>query len=206
MNDVLYTIGHSTHSTERVIELLRQHGITAVADVRSHPYSRMNPQFNREPLAAWLKDAGIAYVFLGRELGARSGDPGCYVDGRVQYDRLAQTPLFAAGLQRVAQGMASHRLALMCAEKDPLVCHRAILVCRHLIARGIGVQHILEDGRLESHEGALSRLLVELGLSARDFFMNHAEITEEAYARRGQQIAYVATASSGGDTMRVAEP
>jgi uncharacterized protein (DUF488 family) len=190
MKDPVYTIGHSTHSAEKLIALLTRHHITAVADVRSHPYSRINPQFNKEEFRTNLKAAGIAYVFLGRELGARSGDRSCYVNGKVQYDLLARTTLFQAGLDRISQGMNTHRIALMCAEKDPLTCHRAILVCRHLVARGVAAQHILEDGRLESHDEALKRLLAELGLPDRDLFCTRDEVIAEAYLRRGQQIAY----------------
>lgn len=202
MGDVLYTIGHSTHPADKVLKLLRDHGVTAVADVRSRPYSRMNPQFNRESFSSRLKEAGIAYVFLGRELGARPEDPSCYVDGKVQYDLLAKTALFQAGLERVVQGMSSHCVALVCAEKDPLACHRAILVCRHLVARGLKVEHILEDGRLESHEDALARLLTELGLPERDLFRSRNEIIEEAYTRRGQQIAYTGPALSEEEAVR----
>lgn len=190
MNSTVYTIGHSTHPAEKVVDLLRRHRVTTLTDVRSRPYSRMNPQFNREAFSTELKAVGIAYVFLGRELGARSEDRNCYVEGKVQYELLARTELFQAGLERVIQGMTSHRVALMCAEKDPLTCHRAILVCRHLVARGVDVKHILEDGRLESHDDAISRLLRELGLPECDLFRSRNEIVEEAYSKRGEQIAY----------------
>ncbi len=202
MNDVLYTIGHSTHTAEKVIELLRQHGVTAVADVRSHPYSRMNPQFNRGAFSSQLKDGGISYVFLGRELGARPEDRSCYENGKVQYERLARTPLFAAGLERILRGMKTQTIALMCAEKDPIICHRAILVCRHLAGRGVKIAHILEDGRLESQGEAVSRLLRELGLSESDLFRAREEVVEEAYARRGQQIAYVESGRTEGHESR----
>jgi len=151
----------------------------------------MNPQFNREALRAALKEIAIAYVFLGRELGARSSDKSCYINGKVQYDRLAQTSLFREGLDRVEQGLSKHRIALMCAEKDPLTCHRSILICRHLIARNIGVQHIVGDGRLESHDDALARLLQELKIEQSDLFRNQNELVAEAYTQRGEQIAYV---------------
>lgn len=190
MNLTVYTIGHSTHPAEKVIDLLCRHRISAVADVRSRPYSRMSPQFNRESFAATLKTAGIAYVFLGRELGARSEDRSCYVRGKVQYDLLARTEFFQAGIQRLIQGITKHRVALMCAEKDPLACHRGILVCRNLVARGVGVEHILEDGRIENHDDALSRLLRELGLPEGDLFRSRDEFLEEAYSKRGEQIAY----------------
>lgn len=190
MDDFVYTIGHSTHSTKRLVELLSAQGVTTVADVRSQPYSRFNPQFNRENLRAALKEAGLAYVFLGRELGARSKDRSCYREGAVQYDVLARTGLFQEGLTRLAAGIRAHRVALLCAEKDPLTCHRAILVCRHLEALGISAQHVLEDGRLESHDEALTRLLKELGLPEHDLFRNRDELIAEAYDRRGREIAH----------------
>src|SRR5205809_4677843 len=109
MTPAVLTIGHSKHTLERLIELLRGHGVTAVADVRSEPYSRFNPEFNREFLERMMMENEVAYVFLGRELGARSKDPTVYEQGRVQYRKLAQTNLFRAGLQRVINGAQSHR-------------------------------------------------------------------------------------------------
>jgi uncharacterized protein (DUF488 family) len=191
MANSVYTVGHSTHASQHFLDLVGRHEITAVADVRSQPYSRMNPQFNRETLRANLKTAGISYVFLGRELGARSEDQSCYLDGKVQYDRLAQTDLFREGIDRLVQGLSNHRIALMCAEKDPLTCHRSILVCRSLVEREIQVEHILDNGRLESHVDALNRLLLELGIEHADLFRNRRDLISEAYARRGDQIAYV---------------
>lgn len=190
MTGTLYTIGHSTHTAQTVIDLLRLHGITAIADVRSSPYSRMNPQFSRDAFSDLVRACEIAYVFLGRELGARSKDRSCYSQGKVQYDLLARTRLFQAGLDRVIHGMKTHRVALLCAEKDPLTCHRAILVCRHLVTRGVVVRHILEDGRIESHEEALSRLLAEHGLPERDLFRNRSEMIDQAYSERGDKISY----------------
>src|SRR5690242_6209354 len=119
MKETLYTVGHSNNSVEGFIELLRTYAITAVCDVRSHPYSRFVPQFNRDQLKNELRKYGIRYVFLGRELGARPRDPQCYVCGKVQYGRLAQTTLFQQGIKRVRQGMQSYTVALMCAEGDP---------------------------------------------------------------------------------------
>lgn len=191
MSQSIYTIGHSTHSIQRFVGLLKRNEITAVVDVRSQPYSRMNPQFNREVLKTTLKDVGLFYLFLGKELGARSEDPSCYNDGKVQYDRLAQTSLFRQGLERVARGSEAHRIALVCAEKDPLTCHRTILVSRKLAESGIAVNHILEDGRLESHDMALKRLLIELGIESSDLFRTYQDVLAEAYSRRGDQIAYV---------------
>lgn len=205
MAEQVYTIGHSTHATERLMALLASHGVTAVADVRSQPYSRRNPQFNRESLRGDLKSAGIAYVFLGRELGARPEDPTCYVDGQVRYDLLSRTALFQEGLARIAQGVGGQRIALLCAEKDPIRCHRAILVCRHLEACGIPTQHILEDGRLESHSAAVTRLLAELDIPEGDLFRSRDDLVVEAYSRRGTQIAYSETHPTGEATVRVVQ-
>ena len=181
MENVLYTIGHSTHTAERLIGFFKIYKITAVVDVRSYPYSRMNPQFNRETFFSLLKVNDINYLFLGKELGARPKDPNSYVDGKVKFDQLAQTELFQEGLNRVIQNMDNYRIALLCAEKDPLTCHRAILVCRNLVTRGINISHILEDGNLENHDKASLRLLDELGFEARELFRTESEIIDEAY-------------------------
>jgi uncharacterized protein (DUF488 family) len=187
----VFTIGHSTHSIEAFLDLLRRYGITAVADVRSTPYSRMQPQFNRETLAGTLKDQGIAYVFLGRELGARSEDPTCYENGRVQYRRLARTDLFRSGLKRVLEGSKAHRIALMCAEREPLECHRTVLVARELETAGNEVIHIHADGRTEAHGDAIGRLITRLGLPEGDLFRTESDLIDEAYAAQEARIAYV---------------
>ena len=186
----IFTVGHSTHAAEAFVALLRTHGVTAVADVRSAPYSRFNPQFNRETLARALEAQGIRYVFLGRELGARPDDPACYEDGRVRYARLARTALFRGGLDRVVDGARRHRLALTCAERDPLDCHRTILVARELARRGLDVAHILADGRLEPHAATLDRLLARQGLTQPQLFASPEERIEQAYDARAANLAY----------------
>lgn len=190
MNE-LYTIGHSTHRVETFISFLETHGINAVCDVRSSPYSRYNPQFNRETVQQELKRHGIAYVFLGKELGPRSDDPECYDDGKVRYDRLARTDLFQEGLRRIRQGMGSYRIALMCSEKDPATCHRTILVCRHLTEKDIRIRHILEDGSLEENDVTIRRLMDLLKLPESDLFTSPEEMVERAYDIQGDRIAYV---------------
>jgi uncharacterized protein (DUF488 family) len=190
MSALVYTIGHSNHPIARLIELLRSHGITAVADVRSRPFSRFNPHVNRDALTKSLDGAGIAYVFLGRELGARSEDPRCYRDGRVQYDLLAQTDLFRQGISRVREGARSHRIALMCAEKEPIDCHRTILVARVLAAEGVAIRHILADGGIETHEQVVERLVAMLGPTPSDLFGAGEAVVARAYAERAAAIAY----------------
>jgi uncharacterized protein (DUF488 family) len=189
---MIYTIGHSKHPIDRFVALLRQHAIDALGDVRSTPYSRFNPQFNRERLLASLADFGIRYVFLGEELGARSKDPGCYDEaGRVSYAKLAGAASFQHGLDRLLTGMRDHRIAIMCAEREPLECHRTILVARELEKRGVPVTHILQDGSLESNQDAMSRLAAQLKLEGTDLFRTPAELIEEAYEVQGARIAYV---------------
>lgn len=199
MNSTLYTIGHSNHEITVFIELLKQHGITALGDVRSHPYSRHVPQYSRDALKAELAKAGISYVFLGKELGARSNNPACYVQGKVQYDRLAQEPQFAEGLERVRQGMERYCIALICSEKDPLDCHRAVLVARKLFESGVSVAHIHADGTLESQQEMESRLLVVCKLPEEDMFMTREELLADAYKLRGERIAYQDAAMEAAD-------
>jgi len=204
MQEFVFTIGHSTQPAERFIALLKQHGITAVADVRSQPYSRMNPQFNREDLREALRESGVAYVFLGKELGARSEDRACYHDGKVQYGLLAQTDLFRHGLDRVQEGARNFRIALMCAEKEPLECHRTILVARHLETLGLEVRHILGDGRLESHAEAMNRLVRQLHLPEGDMFRSREDVVAEAYRLQEERVAYSLSAGAPAESVRSA--
>ncbi len=197
MSRSVLTVGHSTHPMAGFVALVQTHGVTAIADVRSAPYSRFNPQFNRDTISDALREHGIRYVFVGRELGARSEDPACYEDGRIQYTRLARTVLFQRGLDRVMQEASNHRMALMCAEKDPIDCHRTILVGRELLRRGVDVAHILSDGRLEPHEETMGRLLTRLGMAEPNLFFSRAELMKQAYDAQAARIAYVDQSASG---------
>ena len=183
------TIGHSNHPLDVFVNLLLTHDVTAVADVRSAPYSRYNPQFNRESLEKALKTNGIEYIFLGRELGARSDDHSCYENGRIQYARLARTDLFRGGIERVISSTRDYRVALMCAEREPLECHRTLLVACVLAERGVVIEHILSDGRLEPHEATLERLLD--AANQEDLFLSREERLAEALARQEERISYV---------------
>ena len=197
MSKSVLTVGHSTHPMADFVALVQEHGVTAVADVRSAPYSRFNPQFNRETFSDALREHRIRYVFVGRELGVRSKDPACYEDGRIQYARLARTVLFQRGLDRVMQEARNYRVALMCAEKDPIDCHRTILVGRELLRRGTDVAHILADGRLEPHDETMDRLLARLGMAEPNLFFSRVELIEQAYAAQAARIAYVDEDASG---------
>lgn len=211
----LFTIGHSNHSLETFIQLLHQHQITALADVRSHPYSRYLPHFSQSQLKQALEQVGIKYVFLGQELGARPQNSNCYVDGKALYNRIAGTPEFKQGLERVTEGVQKYRIALMCAEQDPITCHRAILVSPALKNLGCEIQHILKTGNLESHQDLEVRLLKLHNLQPQSdsesrqlsLFdsqtetpeeppLSEAERLEKAYQLQGDQIAYTEKSSS----------
>jgi len=147
----ILTIGHSNHALAVFIALIEGAGVSAVADARSRPVSRWVPHFNRAPLEAALAERGISYLFLGRELGGRPDDPSLLRNGKPDYAAMARTPAFAAGLARVIDASARGRVALLCAERDPIDCHRFRLIGRELAARQIDVAHILSTGEIESH-------------------------------------------------------
>jgi len=189
----LYTIGHSNHTIEKFIKLLSMHSITTVYDVRSHPYSKFNPQFNKETLEKELKNHNIKYFFLGEELGPRSSDQDCYIDGKVQYSSISKTFQFNQGIERLLIEMESNRIAIMCAEKDPIICHRTILICRHMRQYDIEIKHILEDGEIESNSNAEKRLMKTLNIHNKqgDLFLSVEERIEKAYDIQGEKIAYI---------------
>jgi uncharacterized protein (DUF488 family) len=186
----IFTIGHSNHPSERFIALLRGAEVTAVADVRSAPYSRHAPQFNRDRVRDDLERAGIAYVFLGQELGGRPAEREFYADGVADYEKMAQAPAFAAGLERVIAGAQSYRIALMCRERDPLTCHRCLLVGRALVGRGARVSHILDSGEQISHTAIENELLVRTGRAGDDLFAPRAERLAAAYRDHARKVAF----------------
>jgi uncharacterized protein (DUF488 family) len=189
----LYTIGHSNHPLPRFLKLLRQHGIELLVDVRSVPRSRRFPQFNREALEKSLAKAGIEYEFLGRELGARADDPLLYENGRVSWARLAATGLFQSGLHRLRAFARVKRAAILCAEKEPLDCHRTLLVARELARRDGGacrISHILADGKLEAHRDCMLRLVGMTKVEGGDLFRTEEDRIDEACARREEKIAF----------------
>lgn len=185
--NTLFTIGHSDLPAGHLVYLLQRHGVAAVADVRSSPYSQRLPQFNREALESTLKAAKLRYVFLGRELGARREEKECYIEGRADYQLISRLPVFQAGLKRVQLGLERMPIALLCAEHDPLTCHRTILVCRHLRPSCPVIQHIRRDGELEANPQAELRLLKDLGLGVSNATPG---IIDQAYDLQGQRIAY----------------
>jgi len=170
------------------VALLKDAGVTAVADVRSVPFSRWCPWFSGKALAQRLAGEAVAYVALGDALGGRPRDPRLYRDGVADYEAMAAREEFAAGLQRVVDEMAHHRVCLLCAEREPLDCHRCLLVGRALAARGLTLGHIRPDGTIEPHAATEQRLLALAGGEA-DLFRDRTERLAHAYRRRAQAVA-----------------
>ncbi len=184
------TIGHSSLDYATFLERLRAAGVTALADVRSVPRSRQFPHFDGRALKERLAADGIAYVYLGRELGGRPSSPELYRDGVADYEAMAATPAFARGLDRVSEGAARYRVALMCSEGDPTECHRCLLVGRALKGRGMGVSHVMPDGRTVSNEAVEQYLLALTGKLREDLFASQDERLSDAYRLRARRVAY----------------
>ena len=196
----VFTIGHSNHSWEEFIKLLLRHRIDEVADVRSSPYSRYATHFNHGDLQQALEDIGVGYVSLGGELGGRPADRSCYdANGQVQYERVAETDAFNDGLKQVARRADDCRIVLLCTEKEPLECHRTLLIAKVLAERDVAVEHILSDGSLENHAAAMERLLRICKLPPHgDMFRSRADVIADALTLQAQEVAYVSEKPAGG--------
>ena len=186
----VFTVGHSTLPYEAFLELLRIAGVTAVADVRSTPFSRHFPHFNRDPLKSRLATDAVAYVFLGKELGGRPQTSNLFYDGVADYERMATTDSFNDGLRRVLDGSKQFRIALMCSERNPLDCHRCLLVGRALSERGTDVRHIMGNGTIEPHDRVEQALLNMAEKHHDDFFMSAELRLAEAYRERSMKVAF----------------
>lgn len=197
----VFTIGHSNHPPDVFADLLTRHQIQEVVDVRSSPYSRYASQFNKEAidrLLSELPNGPIDYVYSGQELGGRPGDPTCYhPDGRVNYERLAETDHFDVALRRLVHNADERRIALMCSEKEPLTCHRALLIGRALTERGVDVQHILADGVVEPHPDTMDRLIDLFKLPHHgDMFRSRDDVISDAIGRQARKVAFVGRRAS----------
>lgn len=156
MSDRIFTIGHSSHPIALFVKLLSAQSIQAVVDTRSHPRSKYAPQYNSDALERSLRESGITYLFLGKELGGRPEGANFYdTDGRVLYERVAGSEFFGRGLERLQELMKEFRLAILCSEEDPSVCHRRLLISRVLREHGVIVEHIRGDGTVQSEEKLL---------------------------------------------------
>jgi uncharacterized protein (DUF488 family) len=201
----LLTIGHSNIPAPRFTAMLRAAGADAIADVRSMPVSRFCPWFSAKNLAPLLASESMIYLFFGEELGGRPRDSSLYCDGVADYDAMARQPSFQAGLERLLHDAGRHRLCLMCSEREPLDCHRCLLVARALAARGARIGHILYDGAIEPHAATEQRLL-RLADADNDLFASgqHARLAA-AYRRRSYAVGYRVKKAANAATMRKEE-
>lgn len=194
----VFTIGHSTHTSERFLEVLSAYGITCLIDVRSMPYSRMAPQFNRETLNGTLKDRGILYAHFAEEFGARHTTPSLLdAEGRVDFDKVRESAAFQRGLQRLDAALEKdYTVALMCSEGNPFDCHRFAMISYQLAKNGMQVLHILGDGEVVTNAELEEMLLKKYArkLPQTNLFetVTREEQVEAAYRLRGKDVAYVA--------------
>jgi len=155
----LWTVGYGSRSVEQVIELLGGNGIDCLVDVRTSPYSRFKPEFNRETLNHDLTRAGIRYVFLGDALGGRPDAPECYMDGKVDYDRVREREIYQRGIDKlVAAWRQNMKVAIFCSEGKPEECHRSKLIGPSLVERGIEIVHIDENGDGQTQDQVIARI------------------------------------------------
>jgi uncharacterized protein (DUF488 family) len=186
----LFTIGHSNSPAGRFLAMLQAAGVTVLVDVRSVPHSRWFPWFSQKHLAGELAGAGIAYGAMGATLGGRPGDPALYRDGLVDYEAMAQTAQYRGGIARLVEAAAHSRVCVMCAEREPLDCHRCLLVARSLADRGLTVGHILHDGSIEPHAATEQRLLALHGAACDLFAAGQRELIAAAYRQRARAAAF----------------
>jgi uncharacterized protein (DUF488 family) len=184
----LLTIGHSNQPADRFMALMQAAGVTAIADVRSVPFSRRFPWFSGRTLATRLQSQDIAYLPFGEDLGGRPRDPALYRDGVADYEKMAAMMQFRAGLDRLDVAIRRFRLCVMCAEREPLDCRRCLLVGRALAERGLALGHILIDGTIEPHPATEDRLLGHAGGSD-DLFGSRADRLAQAYRDRAGKVA-----------------
>ena len=162
----LFTVGHSNHSIERFLHLLKAHGIQHLVDVRSAPYSRRVPHFDKNIIAETLSGQEIRYTFMGRNLGGRPSDPRHYhQNGRANYRQMREAQKFQASLDWLMEAARNSTAAVMCSEKDPRNCHRTLLVGHELRKRGPGVLHILDDGEILEHDKLVAGLATKFRIS-----------------------------------------
>lgn len=197
----VFTIGHSTLSYESFFDLLKLHKVDAIADVRSSPFSKHFPHFNREQLQRELREDQVKYVFLGQELGGRPKGKQFFCDGVADYERMAKTREFSSGIDRVIEGAKSYRIAMMCSERNPLDCHRCLLVGRILHEHGIKVRHILGSGQLIDQQQIEAQLLQMAGKGDVDLFENSEKRLALAYRDRAQKVAFSDSQYAQKDTI-----
>ena len=188
----IHTVGHSNLSAEGLMGMLKRQGITQVIDVRSTPYSRYVPHFNRDNIRATLERNGTGYTHMGDALGGRPQDDRLYDrDGRANYELMAQEKTFQDRVRQVEEMTEDGHTLLMCTEADPLRCHRTLLVSQELASRGADIIHLMRDGQQESHEETMEKLLALWKfLRDGDAGMTRRQLIKEAVRNQAAEVAY----------------
>ena len=142
-----HTIGHSNHTWDSFLPLLKQHGIQTLVDTRTNPASRWAAFSNRRTLPDLLDRAGLGYFYMGALLGGKPSDPSCYdTDGKPDYRKIRSKPFFQEGISELVKLADDSSVALMCAEEDPGKCHRTLLIGPALEERRVMLLHIRANG------------------------------------------------------------
>jgi hypothetical protein len=203
---VIFTIGHSTHSLEVFLDLLQAHGINHLIDVRSVAASKYNPQFNKAPLTGFLKNHGIQYLHFGQEFGARHTEAEVLdAEGRVDFDLIRQTPAFISGMERMQQLLEKQsKVVLMCSESDPMECHRFSMIAFAVEQASIEVQHILKDKTLISNIRLENQLLKKFSKKIPHPDLFNPDITMDdqlraAYRLHNIEVAYSPATPENGE-------
>jgi len=197
-DETVFTIGHSNHEIEKFIELLNSYEINCIIDVRSSPYSRRFPQYNKPALMETLKQHNIIYMHFEKEFGARHTKPSLLDEtGRVDFDKVRESDDFKQGVQRVRNGLEKgFKIALMCSEGNPLDCHRFSMISYQLVKEGFTVKHILPDGEVEENSKLEDDLLQMYAkkLPQTNLFetVTRKDQLEWAYRQRGRDVAFSA--------------
>ena len=165
----IFTVGYAGHDRDSLLALLRTHGITAVADIRTFKRSSYWTAFDADSFGPFLRAQGIAYVFMGDVMGGKPQRPELYPDGQLSYDLMAQLPEFQDGIARLIKGAEKYRICLMCAEKDPLDCHRTLLIAPPLKAAGFDLCHLVA-GQVEHQSETEQRMITQNGGDVPDLF------------------------------------
>lgn len=196
---MLFTIGHTNHTHNDFFNILKQYDIAYLLDVRSTPFSQYTSQFNKDVISQFLKSKGISYCHMGKFFGARPDDKALYTKEKyLDFEKMRSSDLFQKGLNNVMKGLSErNNVVLMCTEKDPIDCHRAIMVAREFSLRGVEVNHILSDGKLQSQKELDERLLDkyfpdrhQISLVSNLSKIPEEELLKEAYRKRNAEIGY----------------
>lgn len=182
MDSTLYSIGHGNKSIEEFKKELKSFDIQYLVDIRTKPYSKWNPDFNQEKLQMLIRNAGLVYVYMGDSIGGLPSDPSCYTDGHIDYEKLRRKTFFIKGLERlIVANEKNIKLAIMCSESDPSMCHRSKLVGQELLKRGIMLNHIVGIGKTKTQSEVI--LEVTKGLGTIDLFGKETNfISRKTYA------------------------